>query len=257
MIVFLGAVALVLSVAIRQRSSDVSVEGRPLHVWIDDAVAGSNDARAVLERLDPKHIPTFCRRARISPYHETLERWARKIPALSRFVPDRAKFNERQAVILNALRINADWGDHTAEVLRTVCAVPNHYILGNTGEAAERLVTTASYRVRRDLEKYRTGGMIAEFGNALTNRSSWVQYNAICTLGNFGESASNWLPLLKKRYDSHGRTLALHAARAVWRISGEREEPLTILLLGFTSKQHDVYNWTTHYLREMVDANKE
>lgn len=252
MILLLGAVALVLSVAIRQRSSDVEVEGRALNAWIDDAMAGSNDARGVLERLDPKHIPTFCRRAQVSPYQKTLERWAGKVPALSRFIPDRARFNERQAVILNALRINPDWGDHTAEILRTACAVPNQSIFGRAGEAAERLVTTASYRVRRDLEKYRTAGILEEFGSALTNRSSWVQYNAICTLGNFGQSASNWLPVLKKRYDSHGRTLAQHAARAVWRISGEREEPLAILLLGFTSKQHDVYNWTRYYLGEMA-----
>ncbi len=252
MILLLGTVALVSWVAIRQRSSDVVVEGRPLNAWIDDAVAGTNDAQGVLERLNPKHIPTFCRRARTSPYEKTLERWARKVPALSRFIPDQAKFNKRQAVILHALRKNTDWGDHTAEVLRTACAIPNQSIFGRAGEAAEMLITTVSSNVRRDVEKYRTAGIIVEFGNALTNRSSWVQYNAICTLGNFGQSASNWLPLLKKRYDSHGRTLAQHAGRAVWRISGEREEPLAILLLGFTSKQHDVYNWTKHYLGEMA-----
>lgn len=233
----------------------VWIEGRSLDHWINAAAGGSNDARAVLEKLEPKYIPALCRRTAILPLERFWERLATKIPPFHRLVPDQSKLTWRQTAVLGALRQNTNWGEHTATILKTACAVPNNGFSGRAEYEASSLVATASFRVRRDPDRLRTSGIITEFGSALTNRSLSVQYGAICALGNFGQTTDNWLPEIRKKYDSYGRTLAQHAARATWRISGERQEPLTILLLGLTSKEHDVYNWTTTYLEEMAPGS--
>ncbi|HRI16846.1 MAG TPA: hypothetical protein PLX89_27970, partial [Verrucomicrobiota bacterium] len=223
------------------------IEGRPIAFWLD-AVQKGNDPRPteVLTNAGSEWIPQLCRYAAGQPGF--LERSARNV--VSGRVPWLDSWLNRQSdqrtaasqSALKALAENPAWTNHIPEVLRASC---RGAALIDDGA---RYFGVFSGRVSGRSRLPDTPETVNALTEAAASRSPWVQYYSICALGRIGPSASNALPVIKDRLHARGRTVAQHAAHALWRISGERREPLRVLVSGLNSPERDVLQWTRQYL---------
>ncbi len=240
------------------------VHGRTVEDWVA-AVAHGDDTNApvVLQRLESSHLPELCSLARRDA--TTIEwaayRWQGHLPIPMRvLVPDPTFRRACADVALNTLARDPDWGGHSVEILRTALDAPPSPTRSDY-DAHVRVFDSLDRRWRHNPDELaRTlltdPGLVTVLGSALTNQNPWIQYHAVHALDCIGPGASNAVPLLRTRYHSGGRTVAQHAAHAVWHLSGERREPLTILLASLGSWDKDVLTWTLRYLVEMAPESK-
>jgi hypothetical protein len=235
------------------------IRGRTVEHWLW-AAAVEKDAKALelLDEIGDEHLPELCRL--VTPtdtsfrrWSETLWKWA-PVP-LRRWLPDPAWRIERLRVVARVLGQNPRWdGDLSAKI-----RVANQVARCGSGrdeDYAARILVSVGDQIHRDPSRFGGTDIIRALSNCVTNRSPWVQFHSVHALDHLGPCASDSVPVLRSRYAAGGRTVAQHAAHAVWRITGERQEPLTVLLVSLTSSDKDVLSWTLGYLGELAPQTR-
>lgn len=215
-------------------------------VRVRRAAQGDTNAMNALRRFGTDDLPTLCRMATNSasgPLERRIASWGDRLPKPFRqFLPDPSLKAREAMYAVQAVVAVDDWGPHFARVVRTGCDDP----------MASAFVADAGRRILRSPSAHAAPDVVAALAAGLTNASPWTQYHAVAALGLLGPGASNALPALRRRMSGGGRTVAQHAAHAIWRIAGERREPLETLLASVGSWDEEVLKTTRMRLRAMA-----
>jgi hypothetical protein len=129
-----------------------------------------------------------------------------------------------------------DWGPHFAAVVRAEAAAPTTDRLSDYGGVMQR----ASQRTHKNPALHSDPETVAAFAAGLTNREAWNRVHCILALTAIGPAASNAVPALRLRLNDGSRTLAQHAATALWRITDDRRGALETLLASLGSTDAEV-----------------
>lgn len=248
-------VGVVLLVGALKRSSR-QFEGRSIQQWVRVAASGKDPAaEQVLRRVDPECLPELAKWAgdHRSAIAQIIRKWWPKIPRpVQSILPDPGVRDACTRVSLIALARHTNWGPHTALILRS--AVGPAAAVGGASSDTERIAVFDAMhrRVRRDPAALADTNCIAVVALGAMHRNPWIQYHSLVMLGIAGPGATSALPVVKARMTAKGRTIAQHAAGTVWRISGERREPMVLLLVSLASRDQPTLDWAHRYLYEMA-----
>lgn len=177
--------------------------------------------------------------------------WRQRMPPwLQRQVPDPVLKMAAARKASAAIVAVGDWGDSFPEVVRTACDIR----AAGAREIWCPIISTAATRVGRDPERpsHSNSNTIAAFAAGLTNGSPWIRVDCVRALAGLDPAAKDALPALRGRLHDPGRTVAQHAAHAVWRISGERRDALELLLLSLSSWEIETLKSATDRLRQIA-----
>lgn len=252
------AVAAIVVVLVNYPGPPVrQIDGRPVEHWIRAAASGKEPAaELVLQRADPECLPDLARWAGDprSALDRAIRNWRPRLPGMFQTqLPDSRWRDACTLVSLRALARHTNWGTHAALILREVATTGV-----SVGETERASVFDAMHRrVRRDPGLLTDTNLMAAVIGGVTNRNPWIQYHSIAMLGLAGPRAISALPVVRWRLSATGRTIAQHAAGTVWRISGERREPLVVLLLSLTSRDQPTLDWAHRYLFEMAPETQQ
>lgn len=222
--------------------------------WIRAAANGDAEAASKLKQLDASALPElyrFLTNSRLSALERQVVDWRQRLPTwLQRQVPDpNLKLAAARKAAAAVVAIG-DWGDSFPEVVRTACDLR----AADAREVWCPIISTAATRVARDPGRHSNSNIIAAFAEGLTNGSPWIRVDCVRALASLGPAAKDALPALRGRLRDPGRTVAQHAAHAVWRISGERRDALELLLLSLSSWDIETLKAATGRLAQIAPA---
>jgi hypothetical protein len=211
-----------------------------IYILIHRAANGNPDAVEDIRHLGPSDLPVLCRIIATS----TPWSWEVRLEALRQNVPERFRGFIPNVPLAMATAAQArfavtamnDWGPHFAAVVRAEASA----ITADPQASYGGVISTASRRTIQDPTRHADPETVAAFIGGLTNTESWNRVHCVFALAAIGPTATSAVPALRLRLNDRSRTVAQHAAEALWRITGDRRNALETLLASLGSKDDEV-----------------
>ncbi len=207
---------------------------------IHRAAKADTNAVAQLRRFGSDDLPALCRiitTPKPLAWELRLNAWLGNVPVQLRgLFPDTALPEAKATQARLVVTAMEDWGPHFATVVRAEASAPTTDSRANYGGVMYK----ASRRTIEDPARHSDPETIAAFVAGLTNGHPWNRVHCVFALAAIGPTASNAAPALRLRLKDGSRTLAQHAAEALWRITGDRREALETLLASVGSRDNEV-----------------